>query len=138
MSIDPVGMPSRGSSAPEQAVVSLDQRASGRSDTPSDPVLDAFYRALVDGGEHDDVFRFVKAYRDAQGEQPYRTNAAQMRLLQAVLARMKDEGLEGSELYRQTYKAFASVFGISAFITQFTADVFDTGAAEQQEEDNQW
>ena len=51
MSIDPVGMPSRGSVASTQAVVSLDQRAGGRSDTPSDPVLDAFYRALVDGGE---------------------------------------------------------------------------------------
>jgi hypothetical protein len=138
MNIDPVGLQPLVSNGGADAVVNLDHRAGSQRTTAADPALEAFYQALVHRGDHEDVFRFIAAYRDMHGEQPYRTNAAQMQLLQAVLARMKSEGLEGSELYRQTYKAFASVFGISAFINQFTAEVFDTEAAAQQEEDNQW
>lgn len=133
-------LPGQVAALPGEPVVGLEQRVAGPFPLPDNPELDSFYEALVNRGEpwHDQVFRFLSAYRNEQGEQPYRTNGAQMEVLQAVLARMKREGLQDSDLYKQTYKAFATVFGVKSFIAQFSAEVFDTEAVGRQDEENEW
>lgn len=122
-------------------VIDLQQRVQ------SDPTMrrpdldfDDFYRALEGREEQwkDDVFRFVVGYENAAGERPYRTNGEQMKILLAVLEKLKAEGLSKSDLYKDTYKAFATVFGIKGFINHFRQEAFDPGAVAKLQEDNSW
>lgn len=138
MQIDPIAPTARVNPGDGPAPVGLDQRV-GAQHRP-DPAHDAFYVALQkwqDSG-HATVHAFLKAYATDSGEKPYRSIGTQMEILQIALKRLKDEGHADSALYKETYAAFATVFGSKAFITQFAQEVFDPQALADQEEDSAW
>lgn len=138
MRIDDI-KPVPGAAAPDAAApVSLEQRI-GAQQRP-DPVQDAFYAALQNwqASGASSVHEFLKAYVTASGEQPFRSNGTQMEILQFVLKRLKDEGLEDSALYQDTYAAFATAFSTKAFLTQFAQEVFDPQAGVDEDEDKSW
>jgi hypothetical protein len=122
-------------------VIDLDQRLAARAaERPHDPDLDAFYQALLDwpATGHARVFDFMRHYTTASNERPYATTSAQMEVLQAVLQRLKDQGLENTPLYEQTYAAFTSVFGIKGFVAEFSRQVFDPQVKEEMDETTSW
>lgn len=134
-SAPPVGPQGLGGS---QDIVDLRQRVGDqRMAAPPDPAFDAFFQALINRDEQwqNQVFKFVAAYTTADGERPYRTNGKQMEALQSVLQRLKEQGLENTPVYEETYKAFATVFGVKSFITQFSQEVFDPEAASKLDEE---
>ena len=84
------------------------------------------------------MLSFLTSYRSTDGDRPFATSATQLTALQGALKRLKDEGLEQSQLYRETYQAFTSVFAAEGFIAQFVQAVFDPQVQAELEEASTW
>lgn len=127
--------------AAPQPSVPLQQRVSRAASVQQpDPQLEAFYPVLLDweNSGAPSALSFIGQYRSADDQRPYASSGQQMTVLQTVLQRLKDDGLEDSVIYRQLYQAFTTVFGVKDFINRFSQEVFDPQAIAEQEEESSW
>lgn len=137
-----------------EAVVPLVQRlgtqeAPGTSGAPStqstnrpDPEFDAFYKEFIawaaDGPGKQAIVDYLKQYTNGAGEKIYHTTKYQQDVLAKLMERMKAEGLEGEETYKELSGAFASVSAAHMFFQEFLQDVFKTDEDEDSRENADW
>ncbi|VVO48795.1 hypothetical protein [Pseudomonas fluorescens] len=143
MQINNAGVLSGLKTGSDQQVVSLEKQLGvERTQSNSDPDFDEFYRAFMawagGGVEKNEINKFLKEYVNEQGESTFRTAQKQVDALTSVLAKMKESGLEGDELYRDVKASLVSVSATNMFISQFMADVFKPDEDEDSRENADW
>ena len=84
------------------------------------------------------LHRFIISYRDEAGGLSYRTVSDQLKVIGQVLARLEEEGLEGTSRYSEIKGVRGRVFGASMFINQFMQDIFKAEMDEDSWEKASW
>lgn len=128
------------------AIVPLEQRMGlqgAQTSADPDPEFAHFYDALMTwlasttpspGGVRD----YLKQFANAAGELPYRTTQKQMDALTQVMVRMKEQGLEASETYKDIRVALVSVSSANMFVKEFMQEVFKPSEDEDSRENVSW
>jgi hypothetical protein len=100
-----------------------------------DPEFERLYELLsaMEGQGEKLIHEFLRSLRGADGESPaYPTAKALMAVTLQVLVRLKDDGLEESQLYKEVKGANGLAFAMDVFVKGFMRDVF------QPMEDEAW
>ncbi|WP_350597581.1 hypothetical protein [Pseudomonas sp. 65/3-MNA-CIBAN-0223] len=107
-----------------------------------DPEFDAFYNEFIawaaDGPGKKAIVDYLKQYTNGAGEKIYHTTQYQQDVLVKIMQRMKAEGLEGEDIYKELSGAFASVSAAHMFFQEFLQDVFKTEEDEDSRENVDW
>lgn len=136
------------------AVVPLAQRlgaqkprgVSGTQSTQSkarpNPEFDAFYNEFIawaaDGPGKKAIVDYLKQYTNGAGEKIYHTTKYQQDVLAKLMERMKAEGLEGEDVYKELREAFSSVSAAHMFFQEYLQEVFKTEEDEDSRENVDW
>ena len=92
-----------------------------------DPEFERLYVLLssMEGQGEKVIYEFLRSLRSADGESPaYRTASALMAVTLQVLFRLKDDGLEKSQLYKEIKGANGLAFSMDVFVKSILRDVF--------------
>lgn len=81
---------------------------------------------------------YLKQYANAGGELPYKTTQKQMDVLTQLMVRMKEQGLQGSEGYKEIRTALVSVSSANMFVKEFMQEVFKPSEDEDSRENISW
>lgn len=129
-----------------ETIVPLDQRMGLQGgDTRSHlvPEFAQFYDALLKWiasttPSPGSIQGYLKQYANAGGELPYKTTQKQMDALTQVMVRMKEQGLEASETYKEIRAALVSVSSANMFVKEFMQEVFKPSEDEDSRENSSW
>ncbi|CAI3807058.1 hypothetical protein GLGCALEP_04466 [Pseudomonas sp. MM221] len=148
MNIDnyPLAGPGQASHRGTETTVPLDQRmglqgaeTSSRPDPEFERFYDAFMKWIASATPSPgNIQRYLKQYDNAGGELPFKTTQKQMDALTQVLVRMKEQGLEDSEAYKETRSALVSISSTNMFFKEFMQDVFKPSEDEDSRENSSW
>lgn len=122
----------------ESRLLAARQEASG-SKRP-DPEFEQLYQTLLamEGLGEKAIHEFLRTLRGADGEAPaYPTAKALKAITQQVLYRLKDEGLEKSQLYKEVVGANGLAFAMEVFVMGVMRDVFQPMGDEAWEK-SEW
>lgn len=125
----------------EYAVESLERRFQSEErarSQASQPDTDALYQALFEARDRADVQRFMKDYSNPDGDTPFRTVEARLAALQAVMARLKEEGLEGEPVWDLARKTFGATFGMNFMLAEFRSQALMPSDDEDRPENIEW
>ncbi|MGN8345632.1 hypothetical protein ACLEJQ_18705 [Pseudomonas sp. SMV71] len=92
-----------------------------------DPEFEHLYQLLLamEGQGEKAIHEFLRTLRGADGEAAaYPTAQALMAVTLQVLVRLKEQGLEKSQLYREVSGANGLAFAVDLFVKGFMRDVF--------------
>ncbi|BBU45848.1 MULTISPECIES: hypothetical protein [Pseudomonas] len=129
-----------------ETIVPLDQRMGlqgAETSADPDPEFAQFYGAFMEwiastAPSPGSIQRYLKQYANAGGELPYKTTQKQMDALTQVMVRMKEQGLEDSETYKEIRVALVSVSSANMFFKEFMQDVFKPSEDEDSRENINW
>lgn len=148
MNIDSYPLAGPGHALPRgpETIVPLDQRMGlqgGETRSDPDPGFAQFYDELMKWlasttPSPGSIQGYLKQYADAGGELPYKTTQKQMDALTQVMVRMKEQGLEGSETYKEIRVALVSVSSANMFVKEFMQEVFKPSEDEDSRENISW
>ncbi|HDS1817650.1 TPA: hypothetical protein QEM96_002296 [Pseudomonas putida] len=148
MNIDNHSLSGPGQALPRgtETVVPLDQRMGLQgAETSADPdpefvqFYDAFMKWIASATPSPgSIQNYLKQYANTGGELPYKTTQKQMDALTQVMVQMKDQGLEGSEAYKEIRTALVSVASANMFVKEFMQDVFKPSEDEDSRENSSW
>ncbi|MCL6702953.1 hypothetical protein M8Q45_15835 [Pseudomonas sp. T1.Ur] len=105
-----------------------------------DPEFDQLYQLLLamEGQGEKAIYEFLRALRGADGvTAAYPTAQALMAITLQVLVRLKDEGLEKSQIYKEVGGANGLAFAMDVFVKGFMRDVFQPMGDEAWEK-SEW
>lgn len=105
-----------------------------------DPEFDHLYQLLLgmEGQGEKAIHGFLRTLRGADGTTPaYPTAQALMAITLQVLVRLKDEGLEKSQIYKEISGANGLAFAMDVFVKGFMRDVFQPMGDEAWEK-SEW
>jgi len=100
-----------------------------------DPEFERLYELLsaMEGQGEKVIYEFLRSLRSADGQSPaYPTAQALMAITLQVLVRLKDDGLQESQLYKEVKGANGLAFSMDLFVKGFMREVF------QPMEDDAW
>lgn len=100
-----------------------------------DPEFERLYELLsaMEGQGEKVIYEFLRSLRSADGQSPaYPTAQALMAITLQVLVRLKDDGLQESQLYKEVKGANGLAFNMDLFVKGFMREVF------QPMEDDAW
>ncbi|MNH91379.1 hypothetical protein D3C73_439400 [compost metagenome] len=100
-----------------------------------DPEFERLYELLsaMEGQGEKVIYEFLRSLRGADGQSPaYPTAQALMAVTLQVLVRLKDDGLQESQLYTEVKGANGLAFNMDLFVKGFMREVF------QPMEDDAW
>ncbi|MGE8059053.1 hypothetical protein [Pseudomonas sp. NPDC089547] len=148
MTIDIYSVVGRGQAVPQgtETVVPLDQRMElqvGETRSDPDPEFAEFYDEFMKWiasttPSPGSIQDYMKQYANTGGELPYKTTQKQMDALTQVMVRMKEQGLEDSEAYKEIRTALVSVSSANMFFKEFMQDVFKPSEDEDSRENISW
>lgn len=129
-----------------ETIVPLDQRMGlqgGETRSDPDPDFAQFYDELMKWiasttPSPGSIQGYLKQYANAGGELPYKTTQKQMDALTQVMVRMKEQGLEDSETYKELKIALVSVSSANMFVKEFMQEVFKPSEDEDSRENISW
>ncbi|WP_233475469.1 MULTISPECIES: hypothetical protein [Pseudomonas] len=110
----------------------------------SNPEFDRFYTEFMKWAAElsplstDKIKGYLKQYVNSAGEPVYRTSQKQMNVLTQVMARMKEQGEEQGEAYKDIKVAFVSVSASNMFVQEFMQEVFKPSDDEDDRESSSW
>ncbi|MDO7896759.1 hypothetical protein [Pseudomonas citrulli] len=105
-----------------------------------DPEFEQVYRLLLamEGQGEKAIHRFLRTLRGPDGETPmYRTATALKAVTLQVLYRLKEEGLEKSQLYKEIVGANGLAFAMEVFVRGAMREVFQPMGDEAWEK-SEW
>lgn len=105
-----------------------------------DPEFERLYERLsaMEGQGEKAIHAFLRSLRGADGESPaYPTAKALMAVTLQVLFRLKDDGLEKSQLYKEIKGANGLAFAMDVFVKGVLRDVFQPMGDEAWEK-SEW
>lgn len=105
-----------------------------------DPEFEHLYQLLLamEGQGEKAIHEFLRALRGADGETAaYPTAQALMAVTLQALVRLKEQGLEKSQLYREVSGANGLAFAVDLFVKGFMRDVFQPMGDEAWEK-SEW
>ncbi|AKV07681.1 hypothetical protein B723_15135 [Pseudomonas fluorescens NCIMB 11764] len=119
------------------AVVPLDSRllqasgiapdVNGSKRPGPDPEFDELYQRLLamEGQGEKAIYEFLRSLRGTDGVTPaYPSAKALMAVTLQLLVRLKDDGLEKTQLYKEIKGANGMAFSMNVFVMSYTRDVF--------------
>lgn len=92
-----------------------------------DPDFERLYELLsaMEGQGEKAIYEFLRSLRGADGQSPaYPTAQALMAVTLQVLVRLKDDGLQESQLYKEVKGANGLAFNMDLFVKGFMREVF--------------
>ncbi|SDB05521.1 hypothetical protein SAMN03159382_00797 [Pseudomonas sp. NFACC23-1] len=124
------------------AVETLEARllAAGEQSKRPDPEFEHLYQLLLamEGQGEKAIHEFLRTLRGADGETAaYPTAMALKTITQQVLVRLKDEGLEKSQLYKEVRGANGLAFAMEVYVLGVMRDVFQPMGDEAWEK-SEW
>ena len=148
MTIDIYSVVGPGQAVPRgtETIVPLDQRMGlqgGETRSDPDPEFAQFYDEFMKWiasttPSPGSIQGYLKQYANAGGELPYRTTQKQMDALTQVMLRMKEQGLEESETYKEVRASLVSVSSANIFVKEFMQEVFKPSEDEDSRENMSW
>ncbi|MFJ4454758.1 hypothetical protein ACIP1G_12835 [Pseudomonas sp. NPDC089392] len=148
MTIEIYSVAGPGQAVPQspEMIVPLDQRMGlqgGKTSSDPDPEFAQFYDELMKWiasttPSPGRIQGYLKKYANAGGELPYKTTQKQMDALTQVMVRMKEQGLDGSEAYKEIRVALVSVSSANMFVKEFMQEVFKPSEDEESRENISW
>ncbi|MNN32657.1 hypothetical protein D3C81_1463820 [compost metagenome] len=148
MNIDSYSLAGPGHALPRgtETIVPLDQRMGlqgGETSADTDPEFTQFYDEFMKWiasttPSPGSIQGYLKQYADAGGELSYKTTQKQMDALTQVMLRMKEQGLEASETYKEIRAALVSVSSANMFVKEFMQEVFKPSEDEESRENISW
>ena len=129
-----------------ETIVPLDQRMGlqgGEARSDPDPAFAQFYDKFMKWiasttPSPGSIQGYLKQYANAGGELPYKTTQKQMDALTQVMVRMKEQGLQESEAYKEIKTARVSVASANIFVNEFMREVFRPSDDEESRENISW
>lgn len=100
-----------------------------------DPAIDVLIQQLMamEGQGEKAIYEFLRSLRSEDGGGPaYPSAKALLEVTLQVLVRLKNDGLEKSQLYKEVKGANGLAFGMDLFVKSYMRDVF------QPMEDDAW
>ncbi|WHS62140.1 hypothetical protein [Pseudomonas sp. G2-4] len=124
------------------AVETLESRllAAGEQNKRPDPEFEHLYQLLLamEGQGEKAIHEFLRTLRGADGETAaYPTATALKTITQQVLVRLKEEGLEKSQLYKEVRGANGLAFAMEVYVLGVMRDVFQPMGDEAWEK-SEW
>lgn len=148
MNIESYSLVGPGQGLPQgtETVVPLAQRMGLQgAETSADPdtefaqFYDAFMQWIASTTPSPGSIRdYLKQYANAGGELPYKTTQRQVDALTQVMVRMKEQGLEDGEAYKEIRAAQVSVSSTNMFVKEFMQEVFKPSEDEDSRENISW
>jgi len=114
--------------------------AAGEQSKRPDPEFEHLYQLLLamEGQGEKAIHEFLRTLRGADGETAaYPTATALKTITQQVLVRLKDEGLEKSQLYKEVRGANGLAFAMEVYVLGVMRDVFQPMGDEAWEK-SEW
>lgn len=129
-----------------ETIVPLNQRMGlqgGETGSDPDPEFARFHDAFMEWiasttPSPGSIQGYLKQYANGGGELPYKTTQKQMDALTQVMVRMKEQGLEDSEAYKEIRAALVSVSSANMFVKAFMQEVFKPSEDEDSRENVSW
>ncbi|HFL7941270.1 TPA: hypothetical protein ACG5DM_004367 [Pseudomonas putida] len=148
MNIDSYSLAGPGHALPRgtEAIVPLDQRMGlqgGETRSDPDPEFAQFYDEFMKWiasttPSPGSIQGYLKQYANTGGELPYKTTQKQMDALTQVMVRLREQGLEDSETYKEIKAALVSVSSANMFVKEFMQEVFKPSEDEDSRENISW
>ncbi|MFK3816425.1 hypothetical protein ACI2KG_07425 [Pseudomonas sp. NPDC089407] len=148
MTIDIYSVEGPGQAVPRgtEMIVPLDQRIGsqgGETRSDPDPEFGQFYDEFMKWiasttPSPGSIQGYLKQYVNTGGELSYKTTQKQMDALTQVMVRMKEQGLEESETYKEIRSALVSVSSANMFVKEFMQEVFKPSEDEDSRENINW